>query len=302
MTTTIPRAVSIREEDACWTPDAAYKYRVLLDGAELQKCVAADMDSGVALVREFVCGQFVDRKVTGRVEIVDRKATPTEPEWPALKVGDRVMLGPYHRNKDDCEGTVLRVDDDGDPIVKWYGQTETGTYHYRPYRHDVQLAPPEQQPQPVATEWVDTQNVLNSHHRNCDYVRCAECPRNNDMTDCSSRGHYEHRWPSGVVGEGKPEFRVKPDQPAIADAKFPHELRRIKIAYISAATVTEGGGAPCPHCQTLLPASLVTQIAAGDVDCPSCGWRKGRCRYCCGLIVPQYRGKPRCQDCHNEQE
>lgn len=71
------------------------------------------------------------------------------------------------------------------------------------------------------------------------------------------------------------------------------------------------GTKPCPHCNAELPGSLVNgkghvgTIADKTADCPHCGFPNHiRCKYknCGGYVIAQYRDKPRCNKCHNEQD
>jgi len=78
---------------------------------------------------------------------------------------------------------------------------------------------------------------------------------------------------------------------------------------------SEGHGARrADCCRALLPLDVVDQIADGVADCPSCGWRKGRCRVvsasgrrCNGLLVDRWDCAsgvmvPTCQDCGHADE
>lgn len=57
----------------------------------------------------------------------------------------------------------------------------------------------------------------------------------------------------------------------------------------------------CPKCEARLPKELVEKIEAGTNDCPQCGWRKGRCKYCNNLLITDHwRGGQKCIGCERQ--
>jgi len=209
---------------------------------------------------------------------------------------------------------------------------------------------------PTPTEWVELGDEHNggADGATCFGVSCSRhsCPMYaNGNSDCGAVDGtlYQHRWPSGTVGEGAPEFRVVPQVMIPSLNIKPDVYNRdgadLEIAYIedkvthsTGATVddavvrraialmrgkrptrqhvfgschidpcngndeNEDDGAYMACCHAQVPVKAYLAADAGQAACPSCGHDKRRCRYCRGLLVPQYGGAPRCQDCHNTQE
>jgi hypothetical protein len=196
--------------------------------------------------------------------------------------------------------------------------------------------------QPVATEW----RLLNQKRQGdgkvgCNLVDCRghKCPLDRAAlgTDvyCGARGArdldghaWQHRWPSGKVGEGAPEFRrVEQADPALVGRKtlvawtevdgeivrLPQpsappahvHLRELAIDHPRAAN-GEGSLSHCQRCHEELPHSVVVAIASGRLDCPSCGWHAGRCEHCRGLLTKRWDSQHgrvvlRCQDCEGAE-
>lgn len=160
-------------------------------------------------------------------------------EYHGFKVGARV------RKKDGRTGTVVSKQE-------WEGQRgqfiDTGTYlpvkldrawagivYYR--TRPRQYSPlPLHEPKP--TEWKSFDN--------CVGIRCSgdNCPRSTPEGGCKGwRDTWEFRWPSGKVGEGKPEFREAGEQAEIIVAKS---------IYIETGTgpivINDAEHGTCPHC------------------------------------------------------
>jgi hypothetical protein len=73
------------------------------------------------------------------------------------------------------------------------------------------------------TEWMDLWEGDEEDGPECYGVCCEEheCPRAKDGDCDEARGEFEYRWPSGTVGEGKPEFRKKAIQNAGTSEQVP---------------------------------------------------------------------------------
>jgi hypothetical protein len=143
--------------------------------------------------------------------------------------------------------------------------------------------------QPVATEWTQTVNIPSRVHR-CRSVQCHECPRGPEPIEaCSRYDGTEHRWPSGKVGEGDPEFRRVEQAADVTPPRPPAHvhLRELPPGHKRNANGEQAWRA-CSRCHAVLPAAAGVAIALGTLDCPSCGWHAGRCEHCHGLLVPSY--------------
>lgn len=161
-------------------------------------------------------------------------------------------------------------------------------------------------PEPVATEWAPVHPgegrgncLVNAGGWVCNYCP-ASSTNNNGESLCFSIGpRYEHRWPSGIVGKGEPEFRRVATEPAPAVVEHVHLRELAKAGH----DIGETDAGECPHCEAVLPGDLCDLIRSGTHDCPSCGWHSGRCGHCHEMLVGDYRigerdhGRTHCPRC-----
>ena len=161
---------------------------------------------------------------------------------------------------------------------------------------------------PTPTEWVELGDEHNggADGATCFGVSCSRhsCPMYaNGNSDCGAVDGtlYQHRWPSGTVGEGAPEFRIAPsgDDGATDWSSTPQDYGCLRPRDPRGMDEKCDSSRMVECCGASLPYHLGCAIGRGDTPCPSCGHDIRRCRYCRGLLVPQYGGAPRCQDCHN---
>lgn len=134
-----------------------------------------------------------------------------------------------HARIDDAERDLTAI---GDRLQEYVAKTDARLAVLERIAVPAELKTVE--PAPVPTPWVVTRSLAGFHQEHeqpCNGIDCDRCPRHDGrMSDCASRPPtHEHRWPSGAVGIGYPEFRLRPDpaaQPAPApDSALLRDLR-----------------------------------------------------------------------------
>jgi len=144
---------------------------------------------------------------------------------------------------------------------------------------------------------------------------CSTCPLGKSFPVCDNDPDFKDMrvrwWPGGSSTPNRAEFRyVKPEPEK--PFEFKSQRERLKKAEPEKPKKRrplprpegEMGEGECFHCNVIIPRELDLQIRAGTRDCPSCGWKAGRCRYCKGLLVQTWNSQvgkleERCQDCHH---